>query len=267
MSKCSRCKCKGDDPFAWLHSGPPVTAFATEPATVLTLAPEGYELSSRHLKGELFVAPNYLVKVPYTNVANSTNVTAGMNALDSLLLSTGGKVIVVGHDLGARVIYKWLRDKGPTSTVDAANVQFVCTGNPERKYNSHTADLTSFGGFGCPAGTPYQVIDFVRQYDFWGDYPNDTGNDWATKNVGWLLFPGTWTDIHFNYTGVGLNDARNRRVTEGNITYVWSPTYPLPLKDVRVTAWWPDLHRKMEAKYRPLVEAGYSRPVSIPLTI
>ncbi len=53
--------------------------------------------------------------------------------------------------------------------------------------------------------------------------------------------------IHPDYNNVGLDDPTNASYTEGNITYVWSPTTP----------WW------LAWTLRYMVEAKYNRPVRI----
>jgi len=167
-----------------------------------------------------------------------------------------------------------MRDYGPTSTVDPADVAFISSGNPERKYGGGThvtgANLLGFpisaeyGGNGLPDPCPWTVIDIARQYDPFADYPATADVEPAQTNVekSFLLITD---NVHANYTQVSLTDPGNVWFTEGTVKYVLVPTYPLPM--VRKTYWYlvASSQAYKDEVLRPDVELGYSRPfASIP---
>lgn len=240
--------------------------------TVLTLAPAFAPMDPRHLRGELFRHPYTRVTVPYTNLPLEVYARGGMNRLDQYLHRyVGQKILVVTHSEGSQVVMKWLREKGPTSDIDPTEVTFICTGNPERKYNGFPdgGDYPGGpGGTGLPAGgTPYRVIDIARQYDFWADHPNDTGNTTAMRNVdpkGSGL--GSGNPVHLNYSMVSANpnDARNFAITEDTVTYVWHPTYPAPLLDDDDFFDTAQSLVPRDDVVREAIEAAYTRPVTLP---
>lgn len=199
------------------------------------------------LDGQIFV--------PFT-------IDDAVDTLDTALHNTGytTPLIAYGHWVGGQVIYKWLRDYGPTSDIDPADVQFVATGCPERKYNgafrspAYNWQAILYGGEGLPDDTPYTVKELARQYDYYGDYPNDTLNHTAMSNI--------WAgkDTHNNYFDVSLDDDNLATYTEGTIDYMLSPTYPLPMLDWLkwLPSWiWVDQDRQL----RDIVEGAYNRPM------
>lgn len=152
----------------------------------------------------------------------------------------GQKLIVIGHSRGSQIIYKWLRETGPSSSVDPTKILFISGGNPERKYNGATAvdpdghpatypGTQPWGnGYGVPVNTPYTVLDIARQYDQWADHPGDLSNSaahtlangsgvhtayGAAPELGADGYPANWNE----WTVVAA---------EGNITYIVSPTFP-----------------------------------------
>jgi hypothetical protein len=127
-------------------------------------------------------------------------------------------------------------------------------------------------------GLPYKQIEFTRQYDYYGDYPNDTSNEMAWENVngspstlytptiaprGLPIGPGFF--VHIDYTSVSVGDPNNTRwidPADPNVTYVWSLTYPCPEINPAYT---PDQKARRDTDIRPIIESGYSRPAFIPL--
>lgn len=250
----------------------------TEPAPVstvtipvLTLAPAFNQMNPKHLRGELFKFPYVAEKVPYMNVPSNTFAAGGVAKLDTYLTRYAGQqILVVAHSMGAQVVAKWLREEGPTSMIDPTEVTFILTGNLERKYNGFPEGGDYPGGesgTGIPAATPYKVIDIARQYDFWADHPDDTDNATAMRNVdpngsGF----GIGSPVHADYSMVSANpdDVRNFSTTEGNITYVWCPTYPAPIIDDQDYFQTVKGVSPRDEVVREDIEAGYSRPVTLP---
>lgn len=241
-------------------------------ATVLTLAPAFNELPSNWLRGQLFAAPNEVVKVPYTNIPGPTNTHRGADKLDQLLHSTPGRKIVVGHSQGAQVADDWLRRYGPTSTIAPSSVEFVLTGDPESKYNGcanvpYSGCVAAYGGNNFPDDTPYTVKVISRQYDYWADCPNDLGNATAVKNrkaANIVGGKGELIGVHLDYSKLGVNDPGNKTFVEGNATYILGApaTYYLPM----VTQQWTTDSQKIrdDAQQRSIVESAYSRPMGAP---
>jgi len=234
---------------------------------VLTLAPAFNQMNPKHLRGELFRFPYVPVKVPYINLPFSLFAAGGVSRLDTYMHRyVGQQILVCGHSMGAQVIAKWLREDGPTSDILPTEVTFILTGNLERKYNGFP-DGGDYGAGGTPDATPYKVIDIARQYDFWADHPDDTDNTVAMRNVdpsgGGF---GIGNPVHTGYSQVSANpdDARNFTTTEGNITYVWSPTYPAPIIDDQEYFTTVKGVAPRDEEVRADIEAGYSRPVMIP---
>lgn len=233
--------------------------------TVLTLEPAGVGqppfggvMNKGWLKGQV-TAGQKVISVPFTNTPSTANAAAAVVTLDSYLqshINDPGGVVVFGHSMGSQVAYKWLREYGPTSAIDPAKVQFILTGNPDRKYGgtlrvmSPPLPLSSaviYGGPGLPEDTPYRVMDIARQYEYFADYPSALNpNNTAVSNV------SIW--LHLDYFHVGLNDPGNVTWTEGNVTYVIIRTTPCPI--IACTPW-------MDAITRITVELGYNRPVSL----
>lgn len=255
--------------------------------TVLSYQPN---LGPNWQRGEYFNNPAYnrieLATLLIGGFAPSIALT--VDVLDAtLLLQLAGSpndIVVYGHSVGAQVINKWLRDKGPTGVargIDPARVSFVKGANPEHKYNGHDNAATGYnmyGPAGFPTGLPYKQIEFTRQYDFYGDYPNDTNNEMAWENVngspsslytptiaprGLPIGPG-FINVHIDYTNVAIGDPSNTRwidPADPNVTYVWSMTYPCPEINPTYT---PDQKAQRDADIRPIIETGYARPAFIP---
>lgn len=253
---------------------PPVESPVTIP--VLTLAPAVNQINPEHFRGELFRFPYQPIKVPYVHypVAGLANSFAqgGVDKLDEFLHRYAGtRILVVGHSMGGQVIYKWLRQEAETSDISPYEVTFICTGNLERKYNGLPAGGDYPGppdGSGLPDGAwGYKVIDIARQYDFWADHPNDTDNAVAMRNIDPTDSGLGWgSPVHVDYSKVSPNpdDPRNFSITEDTVTYVWSPTYPVPLIDDEDFF---DTTTTLEPRddvLRAEVEAAYTRPVTIP---
>ncbi|WP_099024945.1 PE-PPE domain-containing protein [Mycolicibacterium palauense] len=213
-------------------------------ATVITI-PGAYVFGyhTDNFGGKLFEAPNVRVPGAWNNFSISdSSATTDMNNLDALmrdhLSDTADPLIVAGHSRGGQIIYKWIRQKGPTSDIDPESVLFISSGNPERKYggraymrpdvNGSTYPGPSGGGAGVGYGilesTPYTVLDINRQYDTWADYPNDWENPDALAQLS--------GDIHSTYSAtpeLGLDGYPVNRdewsvYTEGNVTYLTAVT-------------------------------------------
>lgn len=169
-------------------------------------------------------------------------VRRGAQALDDMLTAhfngrpDADHVLVYAVSMGAQVACKWLRERGPTSSVPTGKVSFLLLANPEQPFHGiYQADpklvtfmtLPDYGGVGVPSDTPFAVTDVCRQYDGMADFPNLPAtqvDSLAVRNalLGLVV-------IHNNYFRVDLNRADNIRAGHGNITYVFSPTRVPPV--------------------------------------
>lgn len=210
------------------------------------------------LRGEV-TDGNTVVPVTYQNWTvnwRGQEVLDAVDTLDQLLTTTTGDLVVFGHSLGAVIACRWLRVKGPTSTIDPARLKFILIGNDVSRYGG----LLFEESISAPTNTPYTVTDFKRQYDGWTDWPSgipvpnlttvDLGQVmtflWSTlTNLAAQTAINGANYVHTDYNAVSLTDPVNVSYTEGNITYVWSPTSP----------WW------VPWSLRYIVEADYHRPV------
>lgn len=246
---------------------------------VAALNPASSTLEKTHLTGEMWRGLYYRVNVPYPNIPSLSNAEAGVEALDDFLhtaVKGTVKKVVCGHSMGAQVIYKWIRDYGPSSDIDPADVGFISSGNMERKYGgiAHIEDgnilglpiIAGYGGNGLPDPCPWTVTDVARQYDPFADYPSVAGDsDVESQDNINKAFSLIVNNPHKDYTKVSLVDPGNVTFKEGSVTYVLVPTFPLPL--VAKTYWYSvAAQQKKEPILRPLVEADYDRPfTSIPM--
>ncbi len=236
-------------------------------------------LASNWLASDTFGSLTARVPLLYSNVPSVPNANAAVDIIDAALhANTDKKKTIVAWSMGAQMCEKWLREEGPTSDVDPEDVEFILTGNPERKYNgvmrrSPLPPLIAivYGGVGHPDNTPYKVTDVARQYDFYADHPNDRNNLVAVKNVDPLWNPpwqnfgglGLLNPMHQSYTDVRVDAAGNSRYVEGNTTYVVAPSFPMP----GVMAIWqsPVERVQYDAVFRfPGAEKAYGGPVPRP---
>lgn len=199
-----------------------------------------------------YALPGALVPVP--NLATAERCA---EMVDAALHATAGPKVVAGHSLGAQGgVYKWLRDYGPTSDINPADVVFISSGNPERKYNGimrvpgALVASVEYGGLGLPEDTPYTVWDIAKQYDFFADHPNDLTNTSSMKNIAplgvFLAFFEVGNLVHSKYDTAGITESTNVKFVEGNVTYITVPNTPL-----------------VSSLNPRAIEAGYTRPAPV----
>jgi hypothetical protein len=214
--------------------------------TVLGLDPAFFPVMGLWMDGFATSNGRKFRRVWYPNIPSRKNSELGVAALDKQLHETPGLKIVFGHSMGAQVAAKWLREKGPTSDIPASEVVFILGGNPERKYGGALLVPArpklwgfwpiepTYGGPGIPDDTPYTVIDYARQYDWWADAPTSlTPSRTAQLNASQA--------IHSDYFRVGIDDPDVLTYVEGNRIYKLKPT-------------------TIAASKRAVVEQSYSRP-------
>ncbi len=247
------------------HTAGPSWGSAGTGRTVLTL--EGglvgvqdlLRFTPLQLGGKLCAPPNRCEPVDYPALPGEEFNQDGADILaEAISASTAGgePITLFGHSQGGQLIHvllrRWADDPG--SAPDPDLVSWVSIGNPENPMGG-TARKPGF-----PSDTPYRGTEVIRQYDGWADWPSKPGNLLAMANaaVGALM-------AHPNYIKVDLDDPANVRYTPagpdgspGAVTYVWAPTPVLPIvAGAGLLA--PELDRML----RPIVEAGYDRPVDL----
>lgn len=233
-------------------------------ATVFTLAGTfGSPQSPEPLFRGDIVRNNTVVPIIYQNWGiDDWRMEQGADILDGQLHAHTPPFVVLGFSMGARTVNLWLRNHGPTSSIDPADIKFIMGGDSTRKYGGVLYDAAKNG---APDDTPYDVVDFAAQYDGWADWPADIWNLVALQNA----TTGASVVHGGGYFNVSIEDSRNVTYRDtvngspGNIKYVFSPTYPLPM--LAGWAWWPEFQRQQDAALRPVVEAAYNRPVLLDL--
>jgi PE-PPE domain len=234
-------------------------------ATVLTLAGSfapGPGYMQYAMSGEV-TENNDVVDVLYNNIGLfELNVQDGVTQLNAAINATPGKKIVFGHSLGAVVAYRWIKDIGPTWPGNPADLEFVVLGNPANKYTGYLATATlpsewidgdiDLAENTIPVDTPYKVIDFVKQYDGWADFPNNTESpNYAIALTNTALELG-FPINHINYFQESFDNPDNRSQVDGNITYTWTPS---PLLG--------GLLGPFGEAFRVQIETAYDRPVAL----
>lgn len=244
------------------------------------------------LKGTIMDAGDTLYTLPYNNTSGAVHITDAIPMLDAKLKSTTGEVLVFGYSEGCQIADWWLANQGstPAAGVDPAEVSFLLIANADRKYGGFVYQSTVFDAVaytaGKPDNTPYTVIDFARQYDGVADFPTAAPIQTALNNLQALTtdtnaFQTAMQDIanvvantsyanaalnavtgfvaiHNNYLQVTVADTDNVSLVDGNITWMWSPTYPVPLLGIGGT------FPAADQALRPQIETAYSRPVTLP---
>lgn len=200
---------------------------------------------------------NTVISVPYPNwgFGSTSELEQGAEALNAQLLSTPGPMIVMGHTLGAVVASYWLANYGPTSSVSPSDVSFVLLANPNRPYGGYYYSIGWFQNVATiPLNTPYTVTDFARQYDGYADWPQYSAMQAAGTNA--VAGQGIITP---SYQNVTLALPTNASYVVGNVTYMWSVTWPAPILG---TIQSPN-SATQDADIRPTIEAAYNRPCAL----
>jgi hypothetical protein len=239
-----------------------------------------------------------LYTLPYDNSSGVANIEAGVALLDTKLNSTAGAKKVVGYSEGCQIADWWLSTHGTSTPISAADLEFVLFANADRKYGGFAYGHDIFNDVGWTGGKPddtdYTVVDFTRQYDPIGDFPTATpivdalvglesvGSDnnaivGAMQDVATIMASTPYSTAVGNvmaglalvHTGLGIpgtgymsvttNDAQNIALIAGNITWLYSPTYPVPLLGTGGTLPQSDL------QLRTVIEQAFTRPVTIPM--
>ena len=248
-------------------------------ANVLTIAPAFFPMSDDWLRGEYWApgSGNTRIVVPQHNLDpigqfDLDVIAEDVNTIVQYMNAQSEPYWIVAHSRGSQLFAKACRDilwtqaaqlAAPPALLKAA----VLTGNLERKYNGEPGggDYPGLddqppggrypadpGGSGMPLNTPYRVIDFARQYDRFADQPDDRSIAIAVRNN------AKGGGVHMNYTKVHPNDPGNYWVTEGKISYVVSPSFPV--NTVKALPWRRAEIARQDDLDRPQIELAYHRP-------
>lgn len=220
-------------------------------------------LPDNHFGGELFRAPFTRRDIVYSNAwFAQPNFDDGRAKLKAAALASRGNVIILGHSLGARIACSLMDDEDMLEYCPPSRCVFVLGGHPDRKFNGastvqYSGFVAAYGVNGIPNAVQYRVWDVARQYGLAEDYPTNRKIRAAVDNVS--------AAVHSDYTNVRMGDPANVTWVDPdnpNVTYVLSPTYPLPSLEAK---WW-GVQRKADedARLRPEIEKAYTRPVPVP---
>jgi hypothetical protein len=216
-------------------------------------------------KGKTVIPVNYNNWLVWPDDADMITAAGLLNSqILSTAQSSAQPIVVMSHSLGSIVTGRWLCLYGPTCTVSPSQLYFVQLGNSVSLYGGQLKNEAT--GNTPPANTPYKVIDFKREGDGWADYPDPSQSN---SQYYWLACTNAdagGNSIHAYYTGVSLTDAANVSYTPqvngspGNITYMWSPTCPIPLYGTSNYSY----ADYLDSISRPQVNSAMGRPVTMP---
>jgi hypothetical protein len=170
-----------------------------------------------------------IVPVKYNDWDAIGGATNGASKIDAALhqVSADENIVLYGHSYGAVSNCVWLRNQGLTSTIDPARLTIVNIANSIRPNNGLAAMLGMYLPVG-PVSTKYRVIDVIREFDKWDDYPNVTSSPhyWqALNNCNYGdMAPG---NIHISYQGIRLTNP-HVETTIGTVTFMLFETNPIP---------------------------------------
>lgn len=196
--------------------------------TVLTLEPLDYNAFGntmvRQFGGSVTAGKNVIaVRYPASLAAHS--IERGVAALDDLLRSTPGDLLVFAHSQGAQVVSRWLRGNAAApSAPDPERISFLLIGNLLRKYGGSgigTKEVDRKIALPTPSDTRYRVVDVKLQYDGWADKPSKPAL-FANLNA----FKGRFAIHSLGYRKADLNDPRRTQYQENTTRYVMLPHAP-----------------------------------------
>ena len=196
--------------------------------TVLTIEPLDYNAfgntMTRQFGGSVTSGKN-VIQVRYPASLAAHSIERGVSALNDLLRSTPGEVLVFAHSQGAQVVSRWLRRYAAAQDApDPDRVSFLLIGNLLRKYGGSgvgTREVDKVIALPTPNDTPYRVVDVKLQYDGWADKPT-TPRLWANLNA----LKGKFAIHSLGYRKADLADPGRKQYRENTTLYVMLPHAP-----------------------------------------
>ncbi|MGE2737590.1 PE-PPE domain-containing protein [Mycolicibacterium vaccae] len=228
--------------------------------TVVTVAGNTNVVStpmSQELRGSLCQAPAYTCeRLPYRSGAlGAVPLDEGAVLLQRRLVDSEGPMIVLAYSQGGIVATTWLNRYGKDYDAERReNIVLVLLGSPQNGMGGFGPALGSKSRPATPTDTGFAIIEVTREYDLESDYPNARFNLLAMANA----YAGFFA-VHTDYTGVDLLDPNNLIKQVGGTTYVLVPTEHLPILNTLRRFGLTTLANSIEARWRPIIDAGYDR--------
>lgn len=190
------------------------------------------------------------------NLPALLDAQTGSRALQSVVDSTSGDLIIMGFSLGAASVYDRLRKWSDYSWLapDPDRVKLVVTfGNPENKLGG---EARYYQNVGLPDFQPYEHLEVMMQYDSVADRP---------ARWGFYSMINTAFARHFDYYSVDINDPDNLVYREpGGSTYMLITAEVLPMLSWLDWFATDEQMAQLDSIFRPLVERDYDRPAYLP---
>lgn len=217
--------------------------------------------------------PETTILYPSSPVEMDWSISVGADLLQQAWASTPGAKITVGISQGGLVIAEVKRrlmalpeDQRPGPD----ELTFFCVGDPSNPLGGMFRALEV--GYELPIlgvtvkltpDTPWDTVYITREYDGFADFPDRVGNLVAVANA---LLGIIYVHARVDYADVDLTTVPGSDVTRtinslgATITtyLVRTESLPLvqPLRDLGLNE---DFVAKLEARLKPIVDAGYSR--------
>jgi hypothetical protein len=241
------------------------------------------QASMQGLVKQKFIPQDQLVGVDYPaqlwpvsgTVTLDDSVAHGTDALDDDVQDVhrddpDEPITIVGISQGAVVMnYEKRRLMAEPAADRPTDLTFVTIADPTNadgglmtKFAPLYIPVLNFTFTGPPVDTPYHTVEYVREYDGIGDFPDHLLNVAADANA---LLGAAY--LHADYGGVDPTDPANVVTTTkpnsqgGTTTHVVIPTKYLPLtqplRDLGVN---PTVVDAIDKPLRKVIDAGYDGP-------
>ena len=194
--------------------------------TILTVEPLDYNAFGNTMMtnfGGAVTRFKKVVQVPYPASLAADSIDKGVAALDALLATTDGTVLVFAHSQGCQVVSRWLR--GHPGGPGADRISFLLIGNLLRKYGGGGVggkEVDGKIGVATPTDTAFRVVDVKLQYDGWADMPTKSG---VAANLN--AVKGRFSRHALGYRAADLFNPAATRYVENTTEYVMLPGTPL----------------------------------------
>nr|WP_313775069.1 PE-PPE domain-containing protein [Mycobacterium sp.] len=219
-----------------------------------------------------FIPPDDLVGIDYPaqlwpvagSITMDDSVAQGVDALDEEVQNTSGHITMVGISEGA-VVLNYEKRRLMAQDDPPQDVTFVTVSDPTNsdggvlaKFSPLYVPILNVTFTGPPPVTPYDTIEYVREYDGVADFPDHPLNVVADLNA---LAGGIY--LHPNYGGLNPNApdvivTHSTNSLQGETTHYLFPTKDLPLtqplRDAGVDS---ELVDAIDKPLRRIIDAGY----------
>ncbi|NVN48822.1 PE-PPE domain-containing protein [Mycolicibacterium hippocampi] len=235
-----------------LLAGPPTIAEAAT-GTLVGLFGSAPKFSSVNNSGSS-VCP--CRNIAYDFWPGQAGIADGVSALDHWIDTTWGYKSVVAFSKGTHSVLGWIRENADDR--DAHSVRFLLLGSPETPGNNYPYEGHK-GGSGLPETGDYDNVTFVvRQYDGVADAPWDKFNLLALLNASFSTHLSGYDELDLDNPDAVFVDP----VTGASTLYFRTDVLPILAPIDWLTT--DETMAQLDALLRPLIEAAYRRPVTIP---